>query len=236
MHVGDLIEYYSQRAAEYDKVYAKPERQEDLAELHRLLRRLLAGHDVLEIACGTGYWTASIAPVARSVLATDASADMLERARARRYPEGRVRFAVARVEELDSIPGTFTASLAGFWWSHVAKQEIGDFLSAFHRRLGTGARVVFIDNRYVEGSSTPIAHWDEAGNSYQDRALDDGQRFGVLKNFPSDVELRSVLDGWTADLEIALLTYYWCASYRVAVGSVEMDTQDVGERGIQEDM
>ena len=46
-------EYYQQRAPEYDEVYAKPERQADLAELRRLLPPLVAGRRVLEIAAGT---------------------------------------------------------------------------------------------------------------------------------------------------------------------------------------
>jgi len=34
-------------------------------KLKDLLRRALRGHDILEIACGTGYWTEVVAPVAR---------------------------------------------------------------------------------------------------------------------------------------------------------------------------
>ncbi len=70
-------EYYQQRAPEYDEVYAKPERQADLAELRRLLPPLVAGRRVLEIAAGTGYWTAVIAPAAASVTATDLNPETL---------------------------------------------------------------------------------------------------------------------------------------------------------------
>src|SRR6202043_371464 len=68
---GQLAEYYQQRAAEYDAVYAKPERQQDLAQLKELLPPLVAGRHVLEIAAGTGYWTQVIAPAAASITATD---------------------------------------------------------------------------------------------------------------------------------------------------------------------
>src|SRR5712692_10327984 len=60
----EMREYYARRAVEYERVYAKPERQDDLARLRRLLQADLAGHDVLEIACGTGYWTTAIAETA----------------------------------------------------------------------------------------------------------------------------------------------------------------------------
>jgi demethylmenaquinone methyltransferase/2-methoxy-6-polyprenyl-1,4-benzoquinol methylase len=211
---SDLVEYYSLRAAEYDGVYRKPERQENLAELHALLRRALAAHDVLEIACGTGYWTLSIAPAVRSVLATDASPEMLKFARSRSYPPGRVRFALADAQALVDLGATFTAGFAGFWWSHVPRKDLAGFLSSFHRCLGPAAKVVFIDNRYVKGSSTPISFIDGEGNTYQDRTLEDERRFRILNDFPSEEDLRTALVGKADDLEIALLKYYWCASYR----------------------
>ena len=65
----DLQAYYAQRAASYEEIYAKPERQTDLAILHQRLRTLFAGQRVLEIACGTGYWTADLAASAAQVLA-----------------------------------------------------------------------------------------------------------------------------------------------------------------------
>jgi len=216
MENSDLVRYYSARAAEYDRVYLRPERQQELGRLRASLRRLLAGHDVLEVACGTGYWTAVIAPVAQSVVATDASAEVLELARARSYPPGKVRFALADAYELGGVAGEFTAGLAAFWWSHVPRQKLSTLLSAFHRRLGPGARVLFVDNCYREGSSTPLAGWDEDGNSYQERVLEDGSHFRIVKNFPTPGELRTVLSGRAKGLRITFLHYYWSASYRVS--------------------
>jgi hypothetical protein len=56
-----LDTYYERRAAEYDAIYDKPERQDDLEELKVRLRELFAGRTVLEIAAGTGCWTQHIA-------------------------------------------------------------------------------------------------------------------------------------------------------------------------------
>src|ERR1700728_5395396 len=83
--VTELAEYYRERAAEYDAVYAKPERQQDLARLHGLLPPLVAGQRVLEIAAGTGYWTRVLSGSAASITATDLNAETLELARAREY-------------------------------------------------------------------------------------------------------------------------------------------------------
>ena len=55
MKQPDLVDYYSRRAREYERIYHKPERQDDLGALRRLVAERLVDRDVLEIACGTGY-------------------------------------------------------------------------------------------------------------------------------------------------------------------------------------
>lgn len=210
-----LEAYYSARAAEYEAIYRKPERQAHLAALKDYLRPLFSGCDVLEPACGTGYWTAVIAPHCRSVLALDASDEVLNVARAKPWPDANVRFAQADAYALDTIPGGFDAGFAGFWWSHIPRQRLAAFLAGFHGRLRAGARVCFIDNRYVEGSSTPVAETDAYGNTYQIRRLKDGSAHRVLKNFPADSEFGEALDGVASGVEVNDFKYYWCLTYRL---------------------
>jgi SAM-dependent methyltransferase len=211
-----LTQYYAERAPEYERVYEKPERQQELAALARLLRSRLAEEDLLEIACGTGYWTELLAPVVRSLVATDANAEVLELARLKSYPAGRVTLELADAYAPREIAGQFTAGFAGFWWSHVPRERLADFLGALHRRLGGGARMVFCDNRFSEGSSTPISRVDRAGNSYQQRRLDGGQEYEILKNFPEGSELVNVLaESGAIDVTLDELRYYWCVSYRI---------------------
>jgi hypothetical protein len=143
--------YYAARAAEYDDVYGKPERQDDIRSLRTLLRELLSGHSVLEVACGTGFWTEEIAVTASHIL---------------------------------------------------------------HGKLRPGALLVFTDNRNVAGSSLPVTREDADGNTYQKRRLRDGTEHEVLKNFPHEAEIRSVLRGRGNLVDFRTLTYYWCVSYR----------------------
>ena len=215
-----LIDYYSRRANEYERIYEKPERQKAIANLKSILQQLLPGHDILEVACGTGYWTQIISAVARSVVATDMSPEVLEIARSKSYPHGRVCFTIADAYDLDPVSGHFTAGLAAFWWSHLPKQDISRFLAGFHRRLGPGAKVVFTDNRYVEGNSSSISYRDEMGNTYQDRRLVDGSEFRVLKNFPTEAELRAVLQDEAARvITTSTNEYFWCLSYEVGANA-----------------
>lgn len=212
----DLLEYYARRATEYEAIYAKPERQADLDRVRCWLREELGGRRLLETACGTGYWTAWLAPATETILATDANEAVLDVARRKPYPPGRVSFAIADAYELDTVTGEFNAAFAGFFWSHVPRQRIPAFLRSLHGRLGHGARVVLLDNRYVAGSSTPISRRDEAGNTYQQRRLADGSEYEVLKNFPSPAELTAALGGEASGLRIVEFEFYWGAGYDIA--------------------
>ncbi|NJD89777.1 MAG: class I SAM-dependent methyltransferase, partial [Betaproteobacteria bacterium] len=77
----EMKSYYAARAPYYDDVYDKPERREDIAFLRQHLPAVFAGRRVLEVACGTGYWTQHIAPAASAMTATDAVAQPLDLAR-----------------------------------------------------------------------------------------------------------------------------------------------------------
>lgn len=212
----NLKDYYARRAREYERIYDKPERQDDLARLRDIVPSLLEGRDVLEIACGTGYWTRYVASRAASVLATDVNDEVLELARRKPFPRGNATFARLDIYSEDAFPRRFDAGLGAFWWSHVPRQGVDRFLECFHRRLEPGATVVFLDNRYVEGSSTPLTRTDDEGNTYQMRTLDDGSRYEVLKNIPDASELGDVLEGSADTLEYVELDYFWYATYRLA--------------------
>jgi len=210
---SNLKDYYARRAGEYEKIFAKPERQPDLACLRTLLPGLFVGRDVLEVACGTGYWTPLISGSARSILATDINEEVLEIARHKTYPKHNVEFRIADAYTLANVTGRFSAGFAGFWWSHVPKPRLSQFLDCFHSRLCPGALVVFLDNNYVEGSSTRIARRDKDGNLFQKRSLENGAEFEVLKNFPTGTELRASVNAIANEVEVIQLKYYWCLRY-----------------------
>lgn len=208
-----MVEYYAQRASEYERIYHKPERQADLQVLRSFVENAFRGADVLEVACGTGYWTEILARTATTVLATDINEEVLEIARSRCVDARTVTFRREDAHTLPFLPRKFTAGLAAFWWSHMPKNQIRPFLEGLHRLLAPNATVVFIDNNYVEGSSTPISRTDQHGNTYQMRTLDDGSAHEVRKNFPSGSELRAAVKGLARNVQVKLLKYYWILSY-----------------------
>jgi demethylmenaquinone methyltransferase/2-methoxy-6-polyprenyl-1,4-benzoquinol methylase len=230
-----MKEYYARRAAEYEEIYLKPERQKDLLRLIALLSKAFSGRDVLEIACGTGYWTQFLAKAARSILATDLNPEVLKFAREKNYGACRVSFALADAYEPAPLKRRSNGAFHGFWWSHLPRPKIPDFLAAFHRRLLPGSKVVLIDNLFVEGSSTPISRGDEDGNTYQIRRLKDGSAHEVLKNFPSEALLREDLRGWGRRLSFRPFRYYWLAEYEAIGPQGPADHEETGKAKRRED-
>ncbi|HEV2008561.1 MAG TPA: class I SAM-dependent methyltransferase [Burkholderiales bacterium] len=204
--------YYAARAPEYDRVYQKPERQAALRVLQQWLPPLFAGTRLLEVACGTGFWTQFIAQAASEVVAVDAAPETMSIAQTR-VPEHKVKFLVGDAYRLPQDQGRFNAAFAGFWFSHVPKERQREFITVLGNVLTPGARVVLLDNLYVEGSNHPTSEKDPEGNTYQTRRLDDGSTHRVLKNFPSEAELRSVIAGLGAQALFTTFEYYWAFQY-----------------------
>lgn len=210
---ASMVSYYAKRAAEYERIYRKPERQADLRQLGSMVERTFAGANVFELACGTGYWTEVLSRSAASVVAADINEEVLAIARSKPVDHSKTTFRKENAYDLPTFSRRFTGGLAVFWWSHVPKARLRDFLAGFHRIFSLGARVVFIDNCYVDGSSTPISRTDDYGDTFQTRRLDDGSTHEVLKNFPTDSELRALIEGLAIDVQVEFLQYYWVLSY-----------------------
>ncbi len=205
--------YYAARASEYERISAKPERQADLRSLENLIPAHFTGRSVLEIACGTGYWTQHIARTARSILATDLTQETLDVAGSKDLPQDKVRFAIADAYNLPADKGPFEGAYAGFWWSHMRHTECRPFFASLRRCLAPGAVVVLMDNLFVPGSSTPLSRTDGEGNTWQERKLDDGTTHEVLKNFPTKSLLMDQVAEFGVNGRYVELEYYWLFSY-----------------------
>ena len=205
----DLKMYYALRAQEYEGLYYyKPERQDDLMQLSNILREMYAGKTVLELACGTGYWTKVIADVATAITATDINQEMLDIAQTKDYKIP-VHFEKLDIYDLPLERRDVQEVFAGFLWSHIPMELLAGWLLKLRAFTTPGTRFTFIDNNYVEGSSTPINQVDEYGNTYQERFLNDGSRYLVMKNFPDDEEFNELAKVIGAEVKITRLRYYW---------------------------
>ncbi len=208
-NIPHMEHYYSKRAAEYEQIYQKPERQHELEWLRGRVPEIYRRRTVLEVACGTGYWTQFIARTAAKVHACDINESVLEIAREKPLPRDRVSFFKADAVSLEGVPVGCDAAFAGFWWSHVKKAELARFVQNLAARLEPGAVVGILDNQYAEGSSTAISRRDADGNTYQMRKLANGEEYEVLKNFPGAGELAEAVRPVAREAHLETLAYYW---------------------------
>lgn len=211
-----MKEYYDRRAPEYEAIYRRddPVRQREQAALSVSLEDVVRGRRVLEVACGTGFWTEVAARVARHVVAVDVSSEMLAVARSKGLPAGIVRFRLGDAWALDRLEGHFDAGLANFWLSHVARARIGAFLDGFHRRLARGAGVFMADNVDVPGLGGERVRPAGSGDTYKIRRLSDGSTHQVLKNYFTAEDLREILAPRSTDLRVEVGECFWWVSYR----------------------
>lgn len=210
-----MRDYYRARAPVYDRVYAYPERQADIAYLAENLPPLFQGRRVLEVAAGTGFWTEKIAATARSVLATDVTPETLAELSRRDLPES-VSTRVADAYALSDLNERFDALFAGLWISHVLVGQRRAFIESVHAALEPGGVVVLLDNSIAQTERLPITYTDPEGNTYQDRETDNGDVHRVLKNFPDESSLRALVEPAATDVRYTSLEHFWLFSYRLA--------------------
>ena len=208
----DIVSYYRDRANEYEKVYSKPERQEDLQQATRILQKIFRNKEVFEIACGTGYWTEKIAKSAKTILATDINESVIEIAKNKKYYPAKVDFQIGDIFNIDTKI-KHESLFGGFIWSHIKIEDLNNFVKSVADLVIPGGTIAFIDNNYVEGSSLPIAEIDEQGNSYQVRQLENNSTYKVLKNFPEEKFLKQLLNDKASKIDFINLKYYWILTY-----------------------
>ncbi len=213
-----LQNYYHLRAQEYEEIYYRPDpiRQKELANIAADMKTVLLDRSVLEIACGTGFWTAVVAEVAERVVAIDISDEMLAIAKAKGLSNERVKFCIADAYSLDSIKETFDAGLANFWLSHVSKSQLNDFLRGFHKKLISGAVVFMADNIYIPGIGGELIRQSGCEDTFKLRELSDGSKYKVLKNYYDANQLHEIFEPFSSRLKIRTGNCFWWLSYLVA--------------------
>ena len=79
MNDRETADYYRARAQEYEQIYFRdiPERRKEIDDEASRLRTLVTGKNVLELACGTGYWTKVMAETAAHITAIDLWPEMI---------------------------------------------------------------------------------------------------------------------------------------------------------------
>jgi ubiquinone/menaquinone biosynthesis C-methylase UbiE len=192
----ELRRYYARRAPEYDDVYQRRGRYDhpesnltwhaELERLEQVARHFGSGR-LLEIACGTGYWTRWLVsnPQVAEVVALDQSAEMLEHTGATLRAVG--LHATTICGDAHALPladQAFDSCFCAFFLSHVPPHRVSSVLAEARRILRPGGALLVFD------SLLPTSH-DTV--EIQDRPLADGAHYRVLKVYFTPQSLADAL-------------------------------------------
>lgn len=205
--------YYNARAPHMAKGLAIPPSGQ-LLEIVTALQAEAGERAVLEIACGTGYWTRLVAPAASETVATDFSEEMLAIAQAQQIARARFQredaYALAGVREAG-----FDFGFAMHWVSHIPLARWGDFFATFHARLKPGARVMLADDIRRPDDADPYYSKVATRDSYEIRRLPEGGEYEIVKTYFTADELRDLLRPFAEDVVIRYERPRWWLTYTV---------------------
>jgi SAM-dependent methyltransferase len=218
------IEYYRARAAEYDQWFLRQGRYDHGSDLNERwfaqdrevldsLNTFRPDGSVLELACGTGIWTARLSLYAQEITAVDASPEVIAINRAR-LRSSKVKYVEANVFAW-TPPAQFDVVFFGFWLSHVPPERFDAFWSLVKRALKPDGRFFFVDSRYESTSGAKDHQLPDRTETTLTRRLNDGREFQIYKIFYDAEDLQRRLRGlgWDAQVnQTADYFLYGCGS------------------------
>lgn len=213
----DIVKYYAQRASEYEEIYYRNDPARLMAQkyLVKIIQKELKRREVLEIACGTGYWTQFLSQTAQTITATDINLQTIKIAKTKNYA-CQIVFQIADAYNLPFSDQTFTGGLAAFWFSHIPKHKIEVFLREFLRVLKPGAKVLFIDNALRDALTLIKKQGDT--NTYRRRKLKDNSQYLIIKNYFTREELVTIFKKHLPTFSTTNVyqdDYFWYVLYTV---------------------
>jgi SAM-dependent methyltransferase len=203
----EQIRYYRERASEYDQWFlrqgrydrGREHRRRWFAEIRQVEEALrLAGPrgDVLELACGTGIWTQRLLRYASSITAIDAAPEAIALNR-ERLQGPKVEYVLSDIFTWRP-PRRYDFVFFGFWLTHVPPDRFERFWDLVARALEPGGWVFFVDSRHNPDSTATDHELSRKSHRVQQRRLNDGRTFDVIKVFydPAPLGLRLQDLGW----------------------------------------
>jgi SAM-dependent methyltransferase len=206
-NLAEQAEYYRARASEYDEWWLRQGRYDrgpelnarwfgDVAELESALDDFRPRGRILELAGGTGIWSARLLGYADQLTVLDASNEVLALNHARLRSE---RVQYIRADLFDWIPSErFDVVFFGFWLSHVPASKFAPFWELVRTSLAPRGRVFFIDSR-KDATSTALDQ-QLRNDDISVRRLNDGRTFKIYKVYYDTDDLQARLNGlgWSA--------------------------------------
>ncbi|CAN5176191.1 hypothetical protein BH09PAT1_BH09PAT1_0940 [soil metagenome] len=214
---ANLTEYYSKRAQEYEAIYHRdiPIRLKEQDSIGKEIKKFFQKKYVLELACGTGYWTKYLLGSADKVLATDINVTMLEIA-SQRMREPEIQFLIGDAYNPPVSFPQFNGAMAHCWLSHIPKRKIPEFLDSMHGVLKENASVMFMDTVYRKELGGKLIKKKGSEDTWKRRTLENKEEFDILKNYYTKEELLNLFAAYSDDVSVTYLTHFWIVKYTLS--------------------
>lgn len=209
--IQEQIACYRARSAEYDEWFLRRGRYDhgpqlnrqwfrEVEEVAQALAAFRPSGRVLELACGTGWWTEHLVRFSDDVTAIDASPEVLALNR-QRLAGRAVRYVEADLFSWEP-DRRYDVVFFSFWLSHVPPERFDAFWSLVRRCLAPGGRVFLIDSRPDPTSTARDQRFPPPDDPMMIRRLNDGRAFRIVKIYydPGSLAERLSALGWRAEL------------------------------------
>jgi demethylmenaquinone methyltransferase/2-methoxy-6-polyprenyl-1,4-benzoquinol methylase len=203
----EMFAYYEARADTYDEFYhgkgpaiaalshAYPI---DTAGCLKLVSEACRGN-VLDLACGTGFWLQAYAPRCTAITLIDQSSAVLERCR-RRLDELEVRQIATIVQgDVFKVPlpsAGFDAAVVGFFLSHLTDDQLAWLFARIREALRPNAVLTIVDSGWSD-ARVPYCRRD----SFERRTTPDGNAFSIRKRYFTRQEIEELLRAYDLQVE-----------------------------------
>lgn len=210
--LAEQVAYYRAHAPRYEVSSPWPHDHVLRATISAALAAFQPRGDVLELACGPGVCTESLAAYASRLDAVDVSPEMLAIASAR-VSQGHVHFIESDIFGWQPTR-LYDVVFFSAWLSHVPPQLFESFWALVGRCLKKDGRVFFIDELPAEAACEQLISGAVA--PAVERSLDAGARYRVVKVFHTPGELREKLAnlGWNVTVNPIGWRFYYATGTR----------------------
>lgn len=218
----EQLAYYQARAREYDKSVEgignsgaispiNDKANQEWLRIVKALHEIPPVGEVLELACGTGFWTRELLFLSNAITAVDGSSEMIEVNRSK-LRDARIKYECIDIFEWEPNK-TYDLIFFAFWLSHVPPTHLSGFLDKVVRATKPGGRVFIIDEPMSE-SNISGANVD---GLFQQRSLENGSSYRIVKVYydPLEIELEFLKQGFKEESAMFGRAFFYLCTTKI---------------------
>jgi ubiquinone/menaquinone biosynthesis C-methylase UbiE len=187
-----VFQYYNERAEEYEEFYRgvgaasikdPMAYQHDVDKISTILPDHISGN-VIDIACGTGFWMPVYYQKCTKITLVDQSEKMLRQCflKAERLQiKDKIKIIKDNFFTYPFLQSEYDSALIGHFLSYVQLNDVKRFFSILRNLLKPGGKFIFIDSMW-----TPERELYRNRDGYQRRRLNDGTPFEIYRRYLTD--------------------------------------------------